>query len=334
MSAPARSVRSVVPGHALEGGCVVLEGDGLPFHPDRAPVIRVGDVPAAVVSSSSRRLKIVIPPGLDAGRAAITNAGSSHPLGYVHVAGAIATELHQVDNPAIDGDGNIYVTFSGSRGQRVPVSVFRVRPDGARDALVSGIVNATSLAVDRDGDLCVSSRFDGAVYRVKPDGRPEKMASELGVACGLAFSPDGSLYVGDRTGTIFRVNAAGRVVPFATLPPSVVAFHLAVGPDEALYVAGPTLSSCDKIYRVDHRGEISIFADGFGRPQGLAFDRHGRLHVAEALAGASGLYRVWPGGRRDLVVSASGLVGVAFHPHRGVALATNDTLYRLESDLP
>ena len=32
---------------------------------------------------------------------------------------------------------------------------------------MSGIVNATSLAFDRDGELYVSSRFEGNVYRVK-----------------------------------------------------------------------------------------------------------------------------------------------------------------------
>lgn len=324
---------SVSPPYAVEGGRVTIEGNGLPFHPDRAPAIRVGEFAAAVSSASVRRLRVTVPAGLAAGRAAITAADNGDVLGFLEVGGALATGLHQVDNPAIDRDGNVYATFSGSRGQRVPVSVFRVRPDGTREAVVSGLVNATSLAFDRDGDLCVSSRFDGAVYRVTPDGGLDKVASDLGVACGLAFSPDGSLYVGDRSGTIFRVNAAGRMVPFASLPPSVAAFHLALGPDEAIYVAGPTLSSSDTIYRVDHRGETTVFASGFGRPQGLAFDRDGRLHVIEALAGASGLYRVWPGGRRELIVAGSGLVGVAFHPDRGLVLASSDTLFRLESDL-
>ena len=123
-----------------------------------------------------------------------------------------------VDNPAIDAEGRVYATYSGTRGQRVPVSIFRVTAGGAREPFVSGIVNATSLAFDADGDLYVSSRFEGNVYRVKPDGRVDKFASDLGVACGLAFSPDGSLFVGDRTGTLFRVSAAGRATPFASLP--------------------------------------------------------------------------------------------------------------------
>ena len=89
----------------------------------------------------------------------------------------------------------------------------------------------------------MSSRFEGTVFRLNADGTAEAFASDLGVACGLAFAPDGTLYVGDRTGTIFTVDRSGQATPFATLPPSVAAFHLALGPDGALYVSAPTLST-------------------------------------------------------------------------------------------
>jgi sugar lactone lactonase YvrE len=334
MDASRMQVRSVTPRHAVEGGRIVIEGEGLPFGPERAPDLRVGGVAAVVTASSSRRLTFTVPKGVEAGRQAVTLEPGGRVLAELDVAGALTTGVHQVDNPGIGPDGTIYATYSGSRGQRVPVSIFRVSPDGSRESFVTGVVNATSLAFDRDGDLYVSSRFDGIVYHVTADGAPERFASDLGVACGLAFAADGSLFVGDRSGTLFRVNAAGRALPVATLPPSVAAFHLAIDDEESVYVSAPTLSSVDVIHRVDRRGEISVFAGGFGRPQGLAFDRHGRLHVVEALAGASGLYRVAPGGGRELVVAGSGLVGVAFHPEAGLLLATNDTLYRLESDLP
>ena len=225
--------------------------------------------------------------------------GQDEAVATIEIGTLVSADLHQVDSPAFDRDGNLFATNSGTRGQTVPVSIFRVRPDGDREPVASGIVNATSLAFDPFGELCVTSRFDGTVYRVKRGGAIERVASDLGVACGLAFAPDGSMYVGDRTGTLFRVNAAGRVIPFATLPPSVAAFHVAIGPDESVYVSGPTLSSRDVVFRVDRRGEVSVFADGFGRPQGLAIDDDGALHVAEALAGASGIYRVRGGGARE-----------------------------------
>ncbi len=38
----------------------------------------------------------------------------------------IADNLYPVGNPAVDSSGNIYVTFSGSRGQKTPVSVYKI----------------------------------------------------------------------------------------------------------------------------------------------------------------------------------------------------------------
>src|SRR5690606_21988992 len=134
----------------------------------------------------------------------------------VSVAGPWATGLHQVDNPVFDRNGHLFVTYSGTRGQEAPVSVFLVTRGGTREPFVSGIVNATSMAIGPDGRLYVSSRFDGAVYRVQPDGTHEQVASDLGVACGLAFDADGVLHVGDRSGTIFRVREGGAT-PFASL---------------------------------------------------------------------------------------------------------------------
>ncbi len=76
------------------------------------------------------------------------------------------------------------------------MSVFVVRPDGSREPFVSGLPNPTSLAFGTDGQLYVSSRFDGSVHRVARDGSVTAFATDLGVACGIAFGPDGALYVG------------------------------------------------------------------------------------------------------------------------------------------
>ena len=54
----------------------------------------------------------------------------------------------------------------GTRGQETPVSVFRVERDGEMRPFVSGIMNATGLATDDEGNLYVSSRQEGTVYRV------------------------------------------------------------------------------------------------------------------------------------------------------------------------
>ena len=85
------------------------------------------------------------------------------------------------------------------------------------------------------------------------------------------------------------------------------------------------------MYRVNPDGRTEIVYQGFGRPQGLAVDAHGVLYVVEALTGASGLYRLEPGGEPRLLVSGEGLVGVAFDPLGGLVLTSNETAYRLEA---
>jgi len=191
-----------------------------------------------------------------------------------------------------------------------------------------GIVNATSIVFGPDRQLYISSRFDGAVYRVADDGTHTQIASELGVACGLAFDDDGWMYVGDRSGTIFRVRD-GAVKAFATLPPSVAAFHLAMSPWGELFVSAPTLGTYDHIYRIGADGEVRTLPHTMGRPQGLAFSQDGLLHVTDALAGAGGLYRFGDlEGEPELVVSGNALVGVAFGPSGELSVATNDTAYR------
>jgi hypothetical protein len=130
---------------------------------------------------------------------------------------------------------------------------------------------------------------------------------------------------------VLRVESDGKAHLFASLPPSVAAFHLAFGPDGYLYVAAPTLGTHDPIYRIGSDGEAVAWSAGFGRPQGLAFDAAGNLYVVDALAGASGLYRIRMDAPHapELMLSGGTLIGLAFDPHGGIAIATGETVYRL-----
>src|SRR5213594_3248482 len=109
---------------------------------------------------SSPRVTSVHPlSALEGGHVTVRVAGVPGETAFIDVAAPFATGLHQVDNPVFDRDGNLYVTYSGSRGQEVPVSIFRVTRQGTREPFASGIVNATSMAMGPDGHLYVSSRF-------------------------------------------------------------------------------------------------------------------------------------------------------------------------------
>jgi sugar lactone lactonase YvrE len=326
-------VADVRPAWAIESGRITIEGTGFPVDQPSLPEVHIGDARARVVYASSTRIAALVPSGLEGGLAAVNIDGQT---AYINVAATFATGLHQVDNPVFDREGNLYVTYSGTRGQQVPVSIFRVRPDGTRETFCTGLVNPTSMALGPDGDLYVSSRFEGAVYRVKSDGTVQPFATDLGVPCGLAFDVDGFLFVGDRSGTIFRVDPMGQATMAASVPSSIAAFHLAFGPDQALYVTAPTLAPYDSVFRIDRGGAVTIRYTGFGRPQGLAFGPTGDLFVVEALAGASGLYRLPPPddpGEPELALAGPSLVGVAFDAAGGVVVCSNDTAYRLPASL-
>src|SRR5688572_2874864 len=200
------------------------------------------------------RMAVVVPPGLDGGETPVKVAWLPGATLYARVGTLLATGLHQVDNPVFGADANLYVTYSGSRGQEATVSIFKVTANGAREPFVHGLVNPTSMALGPDGLLYVSSRFEGRVYRIFGDGRYEVMASDLGVACGLAFGSDGSLFVGDRSGTVFKIDRNGRTAIFASVPSSIAAFHLAMSPDGTLFVSAPTLASYDSLLKIDSVG--------------------------------------------------------------------------------
>jgi sugar lactone lactonase YvrE len=329
MPAPARAL-AVHPTRAIEGGRVTIAGEGFRLDGPQLPEVRIGGRRARVVYASPAALGVLVPGGLAEGGSVpidIDDAGGGQV--FVEVLPPFVAGLHQVDSPVFDRDGNLFVTYSGSRGQQVPVSIFRVHPDGARETFSSDIVNPTSIAMGPDGRLYVSSRFAGTVYRLDADGSAEPFATDLGIACGLAFAPDGTLFVGDRSGTVFVVDRDRRVSVFASLPPSVAAYHLALRRDGTLFVTGPTLSSFDSVYEIAAGGTVTVRPERFGRPQGMAIDATGDLYVVEALAGSSGLYRLTSSGDPEFVLAAPALVGAAFAPgDGGLVVCSNDTAYR------
>ena len=320
------TISSVHPLRAVEGGRITIHGSAFPS--DRLQTIPLGETQARVAFASSRRLVLTVPDDIEGGPTPVKIPGAPGETAYVSVGAKWATGLHQVDNPVFDAHGNLFVTYSGSRGQEAPVSIFRVTRDGTREPFASGIVNATSMAIGPDGALYVSSRFEGAVYRIDDAGSPQQVASDLGVACGIAFDRDGSMYVGDRSGTIFRVRN-GEASAFAIIPASVAAFHLAMSAEQELFVTAPTLNAYDYVYRVDRAGQVRKLPSPLGRPQGLAFAPDGSLHVIDALAGASGAYRFADlDAPPEMVVSGGALVGIAFGPQGEVVVASNETAYR------
>src|ERR1700678_3433037 len=322
-------IDAIDPACAMPGGEIRIVGSGLGPHDPRRPRVSFGDVDGSVVISSEQFIVARVPEGAASGDVVVaTNETRSNPR-EVHLAVPIAESLHPVANPAIDAQGNIYATFSGSRGQKVPVAIFKIDTNYAVKPFVAEMMNATAIAFDRHGQMYVSSRHDGAVYRVAPNGVMTTYAEGMGVATGIAFDRNQNLYVGDRSGTIFKIGRDQQVFVFATLEPSVSAYHLAFGPQGDLFVTGPSTSSFDSVHRIDPQGNGHTFYRGLGRPQGLAFDIAGNLYVAASLSGKRGIVKITPEGKANLEVSGHGLVGLAFAPGRSVILATTDAVHHL-----
>jgi outer membrane protein assembly factor BamB len=327
-------ITRVAPLRAVDGGTLVIEGEHLPYDPP--PKVTIADADAHIMSASTRHMRVVVPAELDGGQVPLKVDAVPGGTVIIEVGTSLATGVHQVDNPAFDRDGNVYATFSGGRENRVPVTLFRVRRDGVREPIRVDIPNPTSVAVGRDGALYVSSRFEGSVYRVDPATQNMRVyASNLGSPFGLAFDRAGNLWVGDRSGTIFRVDTDGDAEAVAELPASIAAFHLAIGPDDAVYVSAPTLSPRDRVFRIQQgSGTVETVLDGLGRPQGLAFDPRGRLYVVEAVAGDSGIWRYdlsTADRRGERVLAGGSLVGLAFDPLGGLVVAGPDTLWRFDT---
>jgi sugar lactone lactonase YvrE len=322
-------IERVSPAAALPGGEIRITGSGLRPSELRRPRVQFGNVEGTVVISSDDFVVARVPEGATSGPVVVaTNGHVSNPQ-QIKVAVPIAENLHPVTNPALDNEGNIYVTFSGSRGQKVPVAIFRIDTNYTVKPFLNEMMNATAIAFDREGQMYVSSRYDGTVYRVASNGTMSAYASGMGVATGIAFDREQNLYVGDRSGTIFKISRDRQTFVFATLEQSVSAYHLAFGPGGDLFVTGPTTSSFDSVYKIDPHGTVTNYYRGLGRPQGLAFDADGNLYVAASLSGKRGIVKITLEGKASLEVAGHGLVGLAFAPGRSAILATTAGVHHM-----
>ncbi|HEX4945225.1 MAG TPA: gluconolaconase [Blastocatellia bacterium] len=324
-------IKAVTPRAGVEGGEVIISCEGFDAADYRNGRVLFAGETGHIISASASRVIVGVPEGKGDGNELQLVSGFFFARADFIWGRRLASDLHPVANPAIDPEtGNIYVTLSGTRGQKVPVSVYEITPEGVVSPFLSDVMNPTGMAFDRDGTLHVTSRYEGILYRVTPFKETEIVAEDLGVATGLAFDGRGLAYVGDRSGVIHRVNEIGEARPFASLEASVSAYHLAFSPDGDLYATGPTVSSFDSVHRINAVGDVRKFYTGLGRPQGLAFDVDGNCYVAASLRGHRGIVRITPDGRKaEIVVAGANLIGLAFDRQGDMIVVSTQRVYRL-----
>ncbi len=326
-------ITSINPPRAIPGGEIFIECENFQISNVENFGCFFDRQRARVVGASPSRVIAAVPDDFDSTEVKVhleSDGGKSNSVS-VTIGRKIAEDLHIVANPAVDPkDDSIVLTRSGSRGQQLPVTLFRLDKNGFLTEMPAEILNPTGIAFDPAGQLFVTARADGEVCRIERDEEVVPFASELGIATGIAFDKNGLMFVGDRSGTLYRVPETGRPESFALLEASVSAYHLAFGKDEKLYVTAPGLSGFDAIYRVDKDGFDEIFYRGFGRPQGLAFDRAGNLYAAASSEGRQGIMRIAPESEiAEIFVAGMNVVGLCFTRRGEIIVATNGAVYSL-----
>ncbi|MEP6945688.1 MAG: gluconolaconase [Acidobacteriota bacterium] len=320
------------PPYAIPGGEVAIDCDG--FHAGEADSgCYIGGELCRLVAASSSRILAIVPEGITSEHTHIhLESGGDQSGTFPMVVGKrLVGDMHIVANPAIDPkDDAIILTRSGSRGQHLPVTLFRLEADGYLDEMPDAIMTPTGIAFDKDGQMYVTNRAEGEVHQVSGDGTSTVYATGLGIATGIAFGPDDLMYIGDRAGTIHRVRDFAEVETFTVMEPSVAAYHIAFGPDGRLFVTSPGLASHDAVHAVDNEGFDEKYFSGLGRPQGIAFDTAGNLYVAGCYRGRHGIAKITPGGlEAEHFVAANNAVGLCFTRKGDMIVATNDSVYSL-----
>ncbi|MGI4830178.1 MAG: SMP-30/gluconolactonase/LRE family protein [Janthinobacterium lividum] len=331
---------SLHPLAALPGGSFELTGTHLLSSRNdqgsRLPSVFLGETEAGLDLLRPNRAQVRVPEGAIASDLILRYGTQASNALHANVAVPMTEDLHMISNPAVDLDGNLFAMISGPRGTRVPVSIMRISRDLQARPFVRDLLNVSALAFGPDGYLYASSRAEGIIYRISPEGAVSTFAEGMGLATGIAFDKEGNLFVGDRSGTIFKLGPHGRhnaaeIFVFATLEPSVAAYHLAFRDDGILLVTAPTTSSHQAIHAIDPDGTARVFFRGLGRPQGMALDTDGNVYVAASLGGRRGIVRVGANGASaELVVSGNDLVGLCFTEDGYAALATAGTLYQVD----
>ncbi|MBP6004427.1 MAG: hypothetical protein KA746_13420 [Pyrinomonadaceae bacterium] len=329
----AGKIIAIEPIYAIPGGEISVETDGFQVDMRGGSGVFIGGERCRLIAASSSRILAIVPEGIASEHTNVhleSGGVQSEPFPMV-VGKRLVGDMHIVANPAVDPtDDALILTRSGSRGQQLEATLFRLEPDGYLDEMPEAILNPTGIAFDREGQMFVTNRAQGEVYSIGRDGNSSVYATGLGIATGIAFDAQGTMFVGDRSGTVHRMKDYAEPETFAVLDPSVAAYHMAFGPDGRLFVTAPGLASHDAVHVVDKEGFDDTFFRGLGRPQGLAFDADGNLYVAACFRGRHGVVKISADGQTgEHFVAGNNVVGLCFTRKGEMIIATNHSVFSI-----
>ncbi|MGZ5445925.1 MAG: NHL domain-containing protein [Thermoanaerobaculia bacterium] len=279
---------------------------------------------------------------------------------------ALQAGLYTPERIALGPDGSIYLT------EPFRARVRRITPDGIITRFAGGnelgysgdggpAVNAqltwpTSIAVAADGTVYVSEHTVGRIRRITTDGRISTVAGGGSAAITegadarqvalyahteIATAEDGTLYLGAKAGSVWRLDADGRLrnalpprcdwsgTPACTPFTNPGAVAMATGHAGEIYVADVYYGDVYSVRRVEADGTVTLVAQGprntfsgegaqataagYSNPRGLAVAQDGSVLIGDT--GSHRLRRVTTAmgkarGSETLVASGSGDIGV------------------------
>src|SRR5947199_3774060 len=167
-------IERVEPANGMSGGEGSIEFARLSPNDAQTLSVKFEGSPAHVTAAAHKRALVLVRNRDGGGDCEVSLSIGEEPKAVGQprsfVAGKkLAGGIHPVTNPVFDpSDDSLFVTRSGSRGEHVPTSLYRIRADGEIEEFSGDIMNPTAMAFDKNGQMLVTSRFDGTVYRVSP----------------------------------------------------------------------------------------------------------------------------------------------------------------------
>lgn len=195
-----------------------------------------------------------------------------------------STGLSFCEDVAFDPIGNLYVA-SGDGSSR---NILKVISDGNYSTIATGSFTV-GIKFSKSGSLYMGNSGDGTISKVTSGVKTTFLSGYGGPngPFGLAFDSAENLYfVQHGTGEIWKSNSTGTIVSkIAQLAPFGSAF-VAIDNTGVVFISEPLTGTIRKIIN----GSTILFASGFAGnpdppfigPNGLEFDTHGNLYVADA----------------------------------------------------
>src|SRR5713101_4199682 len=141
----AKQIERIDPAAGIPGGEVAIECGNHSPNSTQTLTVWFQDQAAHMVAATPHRALVLVPDLSLGAEIEVSVDPAGRPPGkraQFVAAKKLADSIHPVASPAFDpSDGSLFVTRSGTRGEGVPVSLFRIDSDGELEDFSSDITN-------------------------------------------------------------------------------------------------------------------------------------------------------------------------------------------------